>query len=136
MDSQGLPRRYLMEDQIFSISHWTNPNGPCWISGEIKYLEHLGHILWYEQFFLRKTAFSEKRELAGVGGILRGGEGFIFYPKNAARLPEEALKEVAASGLNRSTNSHILIYNRVSAQWIKDSILRNIQLRVYNMPPG
>ena len=34
--------------------------------------------------------------------------GFPFF-----RLPEEALAELKPSAMNRSTNSHILIYNRV-----------------------
>ena len=35
--------------------------------------------------------------------------GFPFF-----RLPEEALAELKPSAMNRSTNSHILIYNRVN----------------------
>jgi len=48
---------------------------------------------------IRKTALSNKRELAGLGGILR--------------LPEEAMAEIKPTAVNRSTKSHILIYNRV-----------------------
>ena len=36
-------------------------------------------------------------------------DGFPFF-----RLPEEALAELKPSAMNRSTNSHILIYNRVN----------------------
>ena len=36
-------------------------------------------------------------------------DGFPFF-----RLPEEALVELKPSAMNRSTNSHILIYNRVN----------------------
>jgi len=48
---------------------------------------------------IRKAALSYKRELAGMGGTLR--------------LPEEAMVEIKPSAVNRSTNSDILIYNRV-----------------------
>ena len=34
------------------------------------------------------------------------------------RLPEEAMIEIKASTFNRSTNSNILIYNRVAEEWI------------------
>merc|ERR1719234_435387 len=48
---------------------------------------------------IRRTALSDKRELAGLEGTLR--------------LPEEAMAVKKTTAVNRSTNSHILIYNRV-----------------------
>ena len=87
MDSQGLQHRSPMEEKIFFIDHWPNPIGPWWTSGEIKCLvlwstivPNVPEIRWHDLYFLRKTAFSESQELAGVGGILRWGGGFIGHP--------------------------------------------------------
>ena len=141
VDFQGLPYPLRMEVQIFSTSPWTNPSGQCWTSGKI----HIGWDISSNQWPVRPVLTSQegslfRKERVGWDGgsaqvkwrfylspssTLKIFQNFISHkvpPWKYFRMPEGALAELTPSAVNRSTNSHILIYNRVSLGWILDSV--------------